>query len=360
MDYSVYDTADFICDDSFVAWVKHGEQTDFWKTVEEQYPEKQEIMQQARAIITAASSLPAFTLGKEANAQIWDNIKETMQPVPKQRFIRWYWAAAVVTIIAVIILLPLKKEKRDIAYKQLLKQVKHEHPVEIVNEDKKPLAVNLPDGSSVLLQPGARISYPACFGRSCHRKVYLSGAAFFEIYRDAQKPFVVYANEMIIDVLGTSFGVKAYEQDSLVKLVVKSGKVAVSVQSFNNQVLPDHKQVIISANQQAVLQRNTLLVDVTTQPAYKPQAAVTVETNLFVFTDAPVDTVMHTIEQAYGVHISYDKVLLADCRLTASLYDEPLYEKIRLICKALEASCIIEGNEIKISAKGCHKNVIEN
>jgi len=360
MDYSVYDTADFICDDSFVAWVKHGEQADFWKTVEQQYPEKLEIMREARAIITAAGSLPAFTLNEEANAHIWNNIKDTVQPVRRQRFVRWYWAAAIAGIAAVMLIMPFKREKKDLVYKQLLNEVRSDHPVEIVNSEASPLTVSLPDGSSVLLQPGARLSYPACFGRSCHRRVYLSGAAFFEIYHNAEKPFVVYANEMIIDVLGTSFGVKAYEQDSLVSLIVKSGKVAVSVQSFNQQVVPDKRQVIISANQQATLQRNTLLVDVTSLPVLRKSQGVAVETNLFVFTDAPVDSVMHTIEQAYGVHISYDQVLLADCRLTASLYDEPLYEKIRLICKALEASCIIEGNEIKISAKGCHKNVIEN
>jgi ferric-dicitrate binding protein FerR (iron transport regulator) len=360
MDYSVYDTADFICDDSFVAWVKHGEQEEFWKTVEQQYPEKRESMRQASAIITAAGSLPAFTFREEANIQVWDNIKETMQPKRKQRFIRWYWAAAVVSIVAVIMLLPsLRREKKYIVYKQLLKQAKFDQPVEVVNDSAHPLVVNLPDGSSVVLQTGAHLSYPACFSNGCNRRVYLSGAAFFEITHNAQKPFVVYANEMIIDVLGTSFGVKAYEEDSFVRLIVKTGKVAVSVQSLNEGAVKDHKQVIISANQQAILQRNTLLVDVTSLPVKKSQA-VTIETDPFVFTDAPADSVLHTIEQAYGVHISYDKELLADCRLTASLYDEPLHEKIRLICKALEASCIITGNEITISAKGCHKNVIEN
>jgi ferric-dicitrate binding protein FerR (iron transport regulator) len=351
MDYSVYDTADFVCNDSFIAWVKHGEQADFWKTVEEQYPEKRTAMLQARAIITAASSLPAFILKEEANAQIWNSIKkETTTPV-----IRWYWAAAAVGIVTLATLwwlMPQRQQKKEFTYRQLLQKAKQDHPVEVVNEDKKPMAVSLPDGSSVLLQPGARLSYPACFGHGCHRKVYLSGAAFFEIYRDAKQPFIVYANEMIIDVLGTSFAVKAYEEDSLVELLVKTGRVAVSVQSQD-------KQVILTANQQAILTRSTLLVDVTSMPEHKPLAA-TLETYSFVFMDAPVDSVMNTIEQAYGVHITYDKALLADCRLTASLYDEPLYEKIRLICKALEASCIIEGNDIKISAKGCHQNVIEN
>ncbi|GAA3916322.1 DUF4974 domain-containing protein [Chitinophaga oryziterrae] len=348
MDYSVYDTADFVCNDSFVAWIQHGEQADFWKTVEEQYPEKRAAMSEARAIITAASSLPAFTLKDEVSAEIWNNIRK--KPVT-----RWYRAAAAAAIFALATLwwlMPQQSHKKDFVYRQLLRKAKVEHPVEVVNEGKKPMAVSLPDGSSVLLQPGARLSYPACFSHGCHRKVFLSGAAFFEIYRDAKQPFVVYANEMIIDVLGTSFAVKAYEEDSLVELLVKTGRVAVSVQSTD-------QQVILTANQQAILTRSTLLVDVTSLQEHKPLAA-TLETYSFVFTDAPVDSVMKTIEQAYGVHITYDKALLADCRLTASLYDEPLYEKIRLICKALEASCIIEGNDIKISAKGCHQNVIEN
>jgi transmembrane sensor len=350
MDYSVYDTADFVCNDSFTSWVKYGKQADYWKTVEEQYPEKRAAMLQARAIIMAASSLPSATFSEGANVEIWNNIRETMKPVPSVK-VRWYWAAATLIALASLLwLIPKQGHKKDIVYRQLLQKAKQEHPVEVVNEGKKPMAVNLPDGSSVLLQPAARLSYPACFGGRCQRKVYLSGAAFFEIAKKAGEPFVVYANEMIIDVLGTSFGVKAYEEDSVVRLVVRTGSVAVSVQSSD-------KHVIIKANQQAILTRSTLLVDVTTLPVNKPQAP-TIETYSFVFRDTPVDSVMNDLEEVYGVHIVYDKALLANCRLTASLYDEPLYEKIRLICKALEASCIIEGNDIKISAKGC--NVIEN
>jgi transmembrane sensor len=341
MDYSVYDTADFVCNDSFVAWVQQGTQADFWKTVEEQYPEKKEAMLQARAIIIAASNLPVVTFNEAA---VWNNIKKETG----KSAVRWYyWAAAALAITAISTLwwfVP-RQQHTTAVYRQLVQ--KAEHPVEVVNEGVKAMAVSLPDGSSVLLQPKARLSYPAYFGR----KVYLSGAAFFEIYRNEKQPFVVYANEMIINVLGTSFAVKAYEEDSLVQVMVKTGRVAVSVQSQD-------KQVIIAANQQAILQRHTLLVDVSTTDAHKPMPAM-LETYSFAFMDAPVDSVMHTIEQAYGVHIIYDKALLADCRLTASLYDEPLYEKIRLICKAMEASCIIEGNEIKISAKGCHQNVIE-
>lgn len=356
MDYSVYETADFVYDDSFVAWVKYGEAASFWENVEKQYPEKREMMLQAKAIITTAGSLPVFPYEEQVNEQVWNNIRHSMH---KRPFIRWYWAAAAIAAIIVVgfLLLPVQKHKKDLAYRQLLRQVKNENPVETVNQGTSPLAVSLPDGSSVLLQPGARLSYPACFGKNCNRRVFLSGAAFFEIWRDAKTPFVVYANEMIIDVLGTSFGVRAYDEDSLVQLIVKSGKVSVSVQSLRERQVPDSakQQMIITPSQQATLRRNTLLLDVVPVQLHKQQRVLPtiIEPDSFVFNDTPVDSVMQAIEKAYGVHISYDKTLMADCKLTASLNDEPLHEKIRLICKALEANCTIEGNEIKISARGC-------
>ena len=359
MDYSAYDTADFVCDDSFVAWVKEGRDGAHWEQVIKQYPDKQEQILQARAIILAAAQLPPFQLKAQDQQQMWDQIRSQMDtteaaPVKKSRFIYWYWAAAAVCIMAGAALWWMRPEKETaVVYTRLLKEAKLDgnRRIEEVNEESTVRTVRLPDGSSVVLEPGARISYPVCATNNCKREVYLSGAAFFEVSRNTLQPFIVYANEMVINVLGTSFHVKAYDKDSLVQVYVKTGKIALSVQPLGSKVISN-----VSANQQAILQRNTLAVSVQLpeQHHIELQAPEAI-TYSFVFNDAPVDSVMSTIENAYGVHIAYDKVLLADCRLTASLTDEPLYEKIRLICRALEADCIIKGNDITLSAKGCHR-----
>jgi ferric-dicitrate binding protein FerR (iron transport regulator) len=358
MDYSAYDTADFVCDDSFVAWVKEGRDSAHWEQTITQYPGKLEAMSQARAIILAAAQLPAFQLKEQDQLLMWNEIQSRTKtagavPLKKSRFASWYWAAAAVCIMVGGALWWMRPQDPVTVYSRLLQEAKLDDSkrVEEVNEDKKLRTVRLPDGSSVVLQPGARISYPVCADRNCKREVYLSGAAFFEVSRNTLQPFIVYANEMVINVLGTSFHVKAYDQDSLVEILVKTGKVALSVQPLGDKVVSN-----ISANQQAVLQRNKLTVQVQLPEQHKidPKSPDAV-TYSFVFNDTPVDSVMATIENAYGVHISYDKQLLADCRLTASLTDEPLYEKIRLICKALEAGCIIEGNDIKLTAKGCRR-----
>jgi ferric-dicitrate binding protein FerR (iron transport regulator) len=324
-----------------------------------QYPGKHEAILQARIIILAAAQLPAFQLKEQDQQLMWNEIRTRMEtkgtvPLKRKHFTYWYWSAAAVCMIIGVAIWWMRPQEPPTAYSRLLQDAALEgnKSVEEVNDGKGIRTVRLPDGSSVVLQPGARISYPVCADRSCKREVYLSGAAFFEVSRNTLQPFIVYANEMVINVLGTSFHVKAYEQDSLVEVQVKTGKVALSVQPLGDKVISN-----VSANQQAVLQRKTLAMLVQLPEQHNKKVSETPEaiTYSFDFNDAPVDSVMTTIENAYGVHISYDKALLSDCRLTASLTDEPLYEKIRLICKALEAGCIIEGNDIKLTAKGCRR-----
>jgi ferric-dicitrate binding protein FerR (iron transport regulator) len=353
MDYAHYDIADFVCDDAFIAWVKTGEGEEAWQSVARQYPEKRAAMIQARAIILAASRLPAFSMKENADRAMWQSIRESMEAParPVRRINVWYRAAAVLlALVAVTTLWFTLRTTDHSVYRQLLVHAKLEGSsrIEMVNEENRPKTVSLPDGSSVILQPGARLSYPACANGQCRCEVYLSGAAFFEVKRSTQ-PFVVYANEMVINVLGTSFMVKAYDEDTLVSVAVKTGKIAVAVQPKANDAVAN-----LSANQQAILKRSTHALDVLPVP----QSSVSQPSNTmlysFVFEDATADSVFTIIEKAYGVHIRYDKVVMAGCRLTASLEDEPLKEKLRLICQALEANCIIEGNEITITTKGCH------
>jgi hypothetical protein len=55
----------------------------------------------------------------------------------------------------------------------------------------------------------------------------------------------------------------------------------------------------------------------------------------FEFTDIPVAQIFKTIEQAYLVNIDFPQAKLKDCYLTTSLNDQPLPEKLKIICRAL-------------------------
>ena len=76
----------------------------------------------------------------------------------------------------------------------------------------------------------------------------------------------------------------------------------------------------------------------------------------FEFTDIPVSQIFETIEQAYLVDIDYPKNKLKDCHLTTSLSDQPLTEKLKIVCNSIGNNTNFEmnGNQIIITSEGCN------
>lgn len=211
----------------------------------------------------------------------------------------------------------------------------------------------LSDGNKVTLEPNARISFTKQFTTD-KREVYLSGTAFFEVTKDAKRPFLVYANELVTKVLGTKFTVKALDGGQETTVEVKEGKVSV----FKNANFQKNKEeaesngLVVTTNQKIVFERETTQMVKTLRDV--PEVVETASAlPSFEFKNAPVSEVLVAIEEAYQVDIIFDKELLADCPLTATLTDQPLYEKLSIICEAIEAHYQIIDGQIVVSSKGC-------
>jgi len=189
----------------------------------------------------------------------------------------------------------------------------------------------------------------------------LSGEAFFEVTKNPNRPFVVYANELITKVIGTSFTIKAFPKDKEVTVNVKTGQVSVSVakQATNPQTVSQRELegIVLFPNQKAVLSRqdvrlvkslveNPALIAIET-PAHKPIRGS------FEFDASPASSVFKAIELAYGVDIVFDETLFSTCEFTGNINDESLYEKLDIICKSIEAKYQILDAQIIISGKGC-------
>ena len=86
--------------------------------------------------------------------------------------------------------------------------------------------VQLADGTKIILDAGSYLRYPEKFGNE--RVVYLKGEAYFEVAHDKSKPFKVYANHALVQVLGTKFNVRAWEENPTVSVAVVEGKVSLS------------------------------------------------------------------------------------------------------------------------------------
>ena len=73
----------------------------------------------------------------------------------------------------------------------------------------------LPDGTKVWLNSNSTLSYPERFSKR-KRTVSLTGEAFFDVQKDARRPFLVQAGNVVIKVLGTRFDVDAYAENTAI------------------------------------------------------------------------------------------------------------------------------------------------
>lgn len=237
------------------------------------------------------------------------------------------------------------------AYKAFMQETEHKS-FEYNNNSDAEQHIVLSDGSEVVLEKNSRLTYAANFS-SGKREVYLEGNAFFNITRNPERPFIVYTQTIVTKVLGTSFYVKANTKAEVASVVVKTGKVSVfKRENFTSTDAGSTtlKGMVVTPNQQVIYdisneQMNKSLVE---KPALANQA-----TYNFEFDDTPAAEVFKTLQAAYGVPVLLDDEVLATCTISASLGNEPFYEKLRIICKIINATYEVIDGTVVINTKGC-------
>ena len=356
---------DFLLDESFQRWVRHNEDLTHWEEWTLESTERANLVEEARLWILAMKVEETEISNEETQLALqktWESIAQSNKRSPIKVIWQsnWFKSAAAMIVIGLTTLIYFTSETKiatntTITYQELVEK-DSDGLIEQTNNSDKPQLITLSDASSVLLQPKSKLSYPKTFTGN-ERKVYLSGEGFFEISKDPKKPFYVYANETITKVYSTSFRVVAYSNQPNVEVLVRTGKVKVSSnQDIKNAPI---EEVMLLPNQAARFLRKKLLfekiLDITQD---KPLFATTnsIEQLSFEFKDIPVSQIFRTIEQGYLVSIDYPTEKLNSCYLTTSLSDEPLPEKLKIICESLGNNTRYEmnGNHIIIISNGCN------
>jgi transmembrane sensor len=359
INYSHYKVTDYLSDESFRQWVLDGgfrNSDTAWSLWLSQNPEPAKEAMKAREIVLAS-----VIREEPFPDDYFETIsRETIKAVRAGRSgyikpIYWRAAAAVVLISAFAGWYFLTKQTSgDIQPEHYSAVTTETIPVSIYKENKTNtvVPVALPDGSSVLLHPKSTLEYEKEAGGN--RTVHLTGKAFFEVTRDPSSPFLVYTGEMLTKVLGTSFTVTAYSGDKDYSVVVKTGKVAVS--SISEQ--PGKNETVnLVPNEQVIFNRAKSGFNRKDLEAQDLLKYVPATPSSYAFTDTPVTEIFEQIAKAYGLKIELSEALLDGCELTTNLTDEPLFEKLNIVCNSIGpgTSYIIENEHIKVISKGCNQ-----
>lgn len=355
----------FLDDDSFQIWVLAGDDQHHWEEWTVDHPQRAKLVEEARLWLLAMR-VPGEKVSRsevqEALQGTWLKIRSMEQGRGTSRYTFWKqsgWRVAASVLLLGVLLWGMYKARSDRQPEDLAGQYSEQNQtalVEKVNTTDHPLLIMLADGSSVLLQPNSTLRYPPKFDDR-ERKVYLVGDGFFEVSKNPDKPFYVYANELVTKVVGTSFRVKAFQDQKNVEVVVRTGKVNVtSTKSAEN---PENEKVLLLPNQGVRFARQSGIfekIDDLTQEKNLTRDLSTIEKLSFEFADVPVAQIFKTIEQAYLVKIDFPSDKLADCYLTTSLNDQPLAEKLKIICESLgrRTSYHMNENQITIHSDGCN------
>lgn len=162
----------------------------------------------------------------------------------------------------------------------------------------------------------------------------------------------MYANEIVTKVLGTSFRIKAFDDQRPVEVNVRTGRVSVFSQSRVPSDATETTGVVLLPNQQALFNREkeTIVKRLVDRPVPIKPLPLSMKRR---FDDVPASQVLRELEDLYGVKIRYNEKLLATCIITTSLGNEPLRDKLDIICQTIGATYKEIDAELVIESKGC-------
>lgn len=235
MKYSDYNTEDFLQDEYFVNWVKSPNKDSdfFWSSWMDNNPDKVNQLMKAKEIVLLLNFKPIqsnLKATQEEEDSLFKNILKgkpshtgkRIKQAEKRHIMNKIWlkvASILLPTIGLIWILNKPVNETQSVTESIVWITKD-------NPNGKKTAFNLPDGSRVHLNSASKLRYPSQFD-STKREVFLEGEAFFDIVKNKQKPFFVNTPHLKTKVVGTSFNIRAFPNETSEKVALVTGKIGV-------------------------------------------------------------------------------------------------------------------------------------
>ncbi|NEW83085.1 MAG: DUF4974 domain-containing protein [Mariniphaga sp.] len=185
--------------------------------------------------------------------------------------------------------------------------------------------VELSDGTVVDLNSGSSLRFPTSFNNQKTRNVKLTGEGRFKVARNSAQPFVVDVNKIQVKVLGTTFNIDAYADNSEVVIALVEGKITLQQKTANGTA----DLLEMKPNQVATYQQSTNKLEWKSERDLDKYIAWT--DGKIVFSNDPVNTVIHKLENWYNIDIQLSDRRLCRYRFTGTFINEPLEQVLSIL-----------------------------
>ena len=185
--------------------------------------------------------------------------------------------------------------------------------------------VMLEDSTKVWLNAESQLIYPESFDEK-ERRVKIKGEAYFQVAKDATRPFYVESSGITIRVYGTEFNINAYAEEKEVYTTLVAG--SISLQHANES----KSELVLTPGHQAIYNKDNKITSV---KSVNTEAITSWHNGRFVFEEQTLEQIMKTLARWYNFEYEFDN---ENIRSTIFKGSAPRYANLSEVLSILEKS----------------------
>lgn len=197
-------------------------------------------------------------------------------------------------------------------------QVVHQ---EIITQPGTKTHLFLPDSTEVWLNSASKLRFPTTFTGN-NRTIELDGEAYFKVFHNKEKPFIVKTSYLDVEALGTSFNLSAYADDYKISTTLEEGKVRITNEKLRNKayVLTPGSQLNFYPEKHDYKSQDVRVNDVI---AWKD--------GVLVFSETPFNEVAAKLGRWFNAEIKITDPSIVNYRFTGTFTSESLEQVLHLL-----------------------------
>jgi ferric-dicitrate binding protein FerR (iron transport regulator) len=195
-------------------------------------------------------------------------------------------------------------------------------------------SITLNDGTIVWLNSSSSLRFPVQFENG-ERRVKLSGEAYFQVAKDASRPFIVEVDSVEVKALGTEFNITAYPEDKKLGAALVEGVISISHNEKQHLLKPGNIAEIDGAGDLEIKE-----ADIAELTAWK--------NGEFIFHNTPLFNLMNQFARWYDIDVSYPKGI-PQINFTGGLHrGDGIFRVINLLELTGEVRFAVDGRKVMV------------